>query len=396
MYKRPIFNTLIARLKEPRKFLQVLAGPRQTGKTTLIRQAMEALRISHHYASADEPTLQGHVWLEQQFEVGRLLARENRKTGALLVLDEIQKLPGWAEVVKRQWDSDTAKKVPLRVVLLGSAPLLLQQGLTESLAGRFETLPVVHWSYSEMKDAFDWTPEQFVYFGGYPGAAALIGDRQRWTRYIIDSLIETTISRDIMLMTRVDKPALLRRLFQLGCSYSGRILSYQKMLGQLQDAGNTTTLAHYLELLSGAGMLTGLQKLAGQRVRQRASSPKLQVLNMALLNSQSNLSFEAAQKDREHWGRLVETTAGAHLINSSAGTNIEIFYWRERGKEVDFILSINNSLVAIEVKSGYSKDSLPGMDEFVRVFKPKRKLLVGGEGLTLEKFLSVPASDWFA
>lgn len=387
---------LAARLREPRKFLQVLAGPRQTGKTTLIRQAMEELKIPHHYASADEPTLQGRVWLEQQFEVGRLLSRESGKTGALLVLDEIQKVAGWSEVLKRQWDSDTAKKTPLKVVLLGSASLLLQHGLTESLAGRFEIIPVVHWAYPEMKDAFGWTPEQFVYFGGYPGAAALIGDRQRWARYIIDSLIETTISRDILLMTRVDKPALLRRLFYLGCSYSGQILSYQKMTGQLQDAGNTTTLAHYLELLSGAGMLTGLQKLTGQRVRQRASSPKLQVLNMALLSSQSNLSFEAAQKDREHWGRLVESTAGAHLINSSTGTNIEVFYWRERGKEVDFILSLNNSFVAIEVKSGYSKGSLPGMDEFARIFKPKKKLLIGGEGLSLEKFLSVPAANWFA
>lgn len=395
LYKRPIYFTLLARLREPRKFLQVLTGPRQTGKTTLIRQAMEALKIPHHYASADEPTLQGRVWIEQQFEVGRLLARESRQAGALLVLDEIQKVAGWSEVVKRQWDSDTAKKTPLKVVLLGSAPLLLQQGLTESLAGRFEIIPVVHWSYPEMKDAFGWRPEQFVYFGGYPGAADLIRDRLLWSRYIIDSLIETTISRDILLMTRVDKPALLRRLFQLGCSYSGQILSYQKMIGQLQDVGNTTTLAHYLELLSGAGMLTGLQKLAGQHVRQRASSPKLQVLNMALLTSQANLAFEAAQKDREYWGRLVEATTGAHLINSSAGTNIEVFYWRERGKEVDFILSLNKTLVAVEVKSGYSKGSLPGMDEFARIFKPKRQLLVGGEGIPLEKFLSVPAVNWF-
>lgn len=395
IYKRPIYSTLLSRLREPRKFLQVLTGPRQTGKTTLIRQAMEALKTPHHYASADEPTLQGRVWIEQQFEIGRLLVRENRQAGALLVLDEIQKLAGWSEVVKRQWDSDTAKKTPLKVVLLGSAPLLLQQGLTESLAGRFEIIPVVHWSYHEMKNAFGWNPEQFVYFGGYPGAAGLIQDRQRWSRYIIDSLIETTISRDILLMTRVDKPVLLRRLFQLGCSYSGQILSYQKMIGQLQDVGNTTTLAHYLELLSGAGMLTGLQKFAGQHVRQRASSPKLQVLNMALLTSQSSHSFESAQKDREYWGRLVEATIGAHLINSSAGTNIEIFYWREHGKEVDFILSLNKTLVAVEVKSGYNKISLPGMAEFSRIFKPKRQLLVGGEGIPLEKFISVPATNWF-
>jgi hypothetical protein len=396
MYHRPVYQILFARLKEPRKFLQVLSGPRQTGKTTLIRQAMESLTLANHYASADEPTLQSRTWIEQQWEVGRLLTREAKhKTGALLVLDEIQKVVGWSETVKRQWDADTAKKVPLRVVLLGSAPLLIQRGLTESLAGRFEIIPVVHWSYSEMKDAFGWGLDHYVYFGGYPGAADLINDRQRWARYIIDSLIETTISRDILLMTRIDKPALLRRLFQLGCNYSGQILSYQKMIGQLQDAGNTTTLAHYLELMSGAGMLTGLHKLTDQRVRQRASSPKLQVLNTALLSAQSNLSFDAARKDREFWGRLVESAAGAHLINSATGTGIEVYYWRERGKEVDFILRLNKVIVAIEVKSGYSKGSLPGMEEFGRIFKPKRKLLVGGEGIPFEKFLSVPVENWF-
>ena len=395
MYNRPIYQIILARLKEPRRFLQVLTGPRQAGKTTLIRQAMESLNIPGHYASADEPTLQNRAWIEQQWETGRLLTREaGNKIGALLVLDEIQKVAGWSETVKRLWDSDTVGKVPLKVALLGSAPLLIQRGLTESLAGRFEVIPVVHWSYPEMKDAFGFGPDQYVYFGGYPGAAELIDDRQRWSRYIIDSLIETTISRDILLMTRVDKPALLRKLFHLGCIYSGQILSYQKMIGQLQDAGNTTTLAHYLELLSGAGMLTGLQKLAVQRVQQRASSPKLQVLNTALLSAQSNLSFDAARKDREFWGRLVESSVGAHLINSATGKGLEVFYWRERNKEVDFVLSRNNVLVAIEVKSGVSKGNLPGMEEFGRIFKPKRKLLVGGDGILLERFLSHPVEEW--
>lgn len=327
--------------------------------------------------------------------MGRLLEREAGNTaGALLVLDEIQKVAGWSETVKRLWDADTVKKVPLKVVLLGSAPLLIQRGLTESLAGRFEIIPVVHWSYAGMREAFGWDIDRYIYFGGYPGAVDLISDRQRWSRYIIDSLIETTISRDIMLMTRVDKPALLRRLFHLGCNYSGQILSYQKMIGQLQDAGNTTTLAHYLELLSGAGMLTGLQKLSVQRIKQRASSPKLQVLNTALLSAQSNLSFEDARRDREFWGRLVESAVGAYLINSTTGINLEVFYWRERGREVDFILKSNKTIVAIEVKSGNSKASLQGMEEFGKIFKPKRKLLIGGDGISLEKFLSQPVEIW--
>lgn len=395
MYQRPIYQIVFKRLQEPRRFLQVLSGPRQTGKTTIIRQAMESLDIPCHYASADEPTLQNRIWIEQQWEIGRLLTRDGgNRIGALLVLDEIQKVVGWSEAVKRLWDSDTMSGVPLKVVLLGSSPLLIQRGLTESLAGRFEVIPVVHWSYPEMRDAFGCGLDHYVYFGGYPGAAELIHDWQRWSRYIIDSLIETTISRDIFLMARVDKPSLLRRLFYLGCNYSGQILSYQKMTGQLQDAGNTTTLAHYLELLSGAGMLTGLQKLAIQPVQQRASSPKLQVLNTALFSAQSSLSFDAARKDREFWGRLVESAVGAHMINSATGKGLEVFYWRERNKEVDFILRSNNALLAVEVKSGASKGSLSGMEAFDKIFKPKRNLLVGGDGMSLEKFLSHPVEEW--
>jgi uncharacterized protein len=397
MYRRSMFRTLVKRLEEPRRFIQVLAGPRQAGKTTIVRQVEEETSLPVHYASADEPTLQSRTWIEQQWETARFLVSERAdKAGALLVLDEIQKVTGWSEVIKRLWDGDTRNKLPLRVVLLGSAPFLIQRGLTESLAGRFEIIPATHWSYAEMREAFQWDLDRYIYFGGYPGAADLITDRQRWSRYIIDSLIETTLSRDILLLTRVDKPALLRRLFQLGCTFSGQILSYQKMIGQLQDAGNTTTLAHYLDLLTGAGMLTGLQKFAAHQVRERASSPKLQVLNTALVSAQSRLSFDEARKDREFWGRLVESAVGAHLINSTAGTDIELFFWRERGKEVDFILRSGKAVVAIEVKSGSRKEGLPGMDAFDKAFKPKRKLLVGGDGIPLEKFLLTPAADWIA
>lgn len=397
MYHRPMYHTLLKRLKEPRRFIQVLAGPRQTGKTTIVSQVVDNNIVPFHYASADEPTLQSRAWIEQQWETGRLLVAETKgRGGALLVLDEVQKVTGWSEVVKRLWDSDTRNRISLKVVLLGSAPLLIQRGLTESLAGRFEIIPVIHWSYAEMREAFAWELDRFIYFGGYPGAADLIDDRQRWSRYIIDALIETTLSRDILLLTRVDKPALLRRLFQLGCSFSGQILSYQKMIGQLQDAGNTTTLAHYLELLTGAGMLTGLQKFAAHQVRERASSPKLQVLNTALITAQSRMTFDEARKDREFWGRLTESAVGAHLINSATGTGVELFYWRERGREVDFILRDRKTVVAIEVKSGLRKVGLPGIDAFDKTFKPQRKLLAGGDGIPLEKFMLTPASDWVA
>jgi len=272
--------------------------------------------------------------------------------------------------------------------------LLLQSGLTESLAGRFETIAVPHWSLAEMREAFGWELEQFIYFGGYPGAAALIGEPERWRRYIVDSLIETTISRDILLLTRVDKPALLRRLFHLACGYSGQVLSYQKMLGQLQDAGNTVTLAHYLELLRGAGMIAGLPKYAYGQARQRGSSPKLQVLNTALMTALAGRSPAEARQDAEFWGRLVESCVGAHLLNTSMGSDLTVSYWRDRNLEVDFVLHRGKTVVAIEVKSGRRRESLSGMEAFAKRFKPKRVLLVGGQGIPLEEFLSRPAEYW--
>jgi predicted AAA+ superfamily ATPase len=395
MFKRPIHNILINRISEPRRFIQVLAGPRQTGKTTLARQTMEALDLPSHYASADEPALKDSIWIEQQWEAARVKVRSDGKTKkALFVLDEVQKITGWSETVKRLWDEDSAKALPLSVIVLGSSPLLVQRGLTESLAGRFELIPVTHWSFEEMQNAFDWDIDQYVFYGGYPGASDLIKDHERWSHYIIDSLIETTISRDIVLMTRVDKPLLLRRLFELGCIYSGQILSYQKMLGQLQDAGNTTTLAHYLNLLEGAGLLMGLPKYAGQQVRQRASSPKLQVLNTAVMTAPSHLTLAEARHDSEYWGRLVESAAGATLANGIKGKNIELFYWASRNREVDFLLRRTRDLVVIEVKSGRRKSSMPGIEAFSREFKVKRKLLVGTQGILLEEFLLIPAEQW--
>jgi hypothetical protein len=235
---------------------------------------------------------------------------------------------------------------------------------------------------------------QYIFYGGYPGAATLIEEPQRWRRYIRDSLIEPTISRDILLMQRVDKPALLRQLFELSCLYSGQVLSYQKMLGQLQDAGNTTTLAHYLELLKGAGLVIGVQKYARQYIRQRASSPKLLVLNTALMTGLSDLTFEEAMGEPEYWGRLVESAVGATLANGIVGTDIELFYWLSRNREVDFVLKRGRFLTAIEVKSGRKKGTLPGIETFSKEFKVSRKLLVGGGGIDIEEFFLTPVEYW--
>lgn len=395
--RKPVFRReqsalLAARLREPRRFLQIVTGPRQVGKTTLVEQVVADAGRASLFVSADEPTLRDVGWLAAQWDRARLLAHD-QADGAILVIDEVQKIAGWSEAVKWHWDEDTRRDLDLRVVLLGSAPVLIRRGLSESLAGRFETVPLPHWSWPEMRAAFGFTLDDYLFFGGYPGAAGLVADVSRWRRYVLDALVETTIGRDILLLTRVDKPALLRRLFELGCRSSGQILSYTKMLGQLQDAGNTVTLAHYLDLLAEAGMLTGLQKHAGHPARRRGSSPKLQVFNTALISAVCDALPADIRSDAEFRGRLVESAIGSHLVNAQAAGVCQVHYWRERGREVDFVVSDGRTLVAIEVKSGRRRDALPGLAAFGDAFRPRRRLLVGGDGMPIATFLETPVPD---
>jgi hypothetical protein len=395
MITRSLLDPIVTRLRDRRRFLQVLAGPRQVGKTTLVRQAMLAFGERSTYVTADNPAPGDNLWITQQWEMARLRCRQNGTW--LLVLDEIQKIPRWSEAVKQLWDEDSFEGLDLRVVLLGSSPLLVQSGLADSLAGRFELSRIGHWSFREMHEAFGWTIDQYIYFGGYPGAAELIGDESRWRHYLLDSLIETMLARDILLMARVDKPALLRSLFRLGCEYSGQILSYQKMTGQLQDAGNTTTLAGYLDLLAGAGMLRGISKYSGQVVRQRGSIPKLQVFNTGLTTAQAATTFGRVRFHPEYWGRLVESAVGAHLAGAAMTGEIDdLFYWRERNKEVDFVLRLGTRVVAIEVKSGRRKEALPGVAAFDKAFLPARTFLVGTGGIPVEEFLQIQPRELFA
>ena len=318
---------------------------------------------------------------------------ETSPRGAVLVLDEIQKISQWSETVKGLWDADRAVNRPLHVVVLGSAPLRVQSGLTESLAGRFEPMRVTHWSFPEMADAFRFDLPTCLYFGGFPGAASLVRNQQLWREYILQALVEPNIDRDLLAMTRVDKPALLKRLFELGAGCSGQILSYTKMVGQLQDAGNTTTLARYLDLLESAGLLAGLPKYAS-RPHRRGSSPKLTVLNTALMTAGSGYSFEEAQADRTFWGRVVESAVGAHLLNT-ATSDIRLHHWRDGPHEVDFVLQRGPRVVAIEVKSGPRRGALTGLQTFEERFRPRRLLLVGEGGVPLNEFLAAPAGQWF-
>ncbi|MCY4382628.1 MAG: ATP-binding protein [Nitrospinae bacterium] len=420
VYERAQKSTILQRLDEDPQRLIVVTGPRQTGKTTLVRQVLDQIDQQSRYLPVDEPdrvtlppvpgfendtaTLSDQAavsfsevrdtrWLVRQWEQARVDAGRSER-GFVLVIDEVQKIPNWSETVKGLWDADRRHAYPLHVVLLGSAPLLMQKGMSESLAGRYETIHLTHWSFAEMSAAFDFDFAHYIYFGGYPGAASLVRDYHRWREYIVGSLIEPNIERDILAMQRVDKPALLKRLFELGAEYSGQILSYNKMLGQLQDAGNTTTLARYLELLSDAGLLAGLSGYARGAHRRRASSPKLNVLNTALMSSQSGYTFEEARADRSFWGRLVESAVGAHLFNTKT-PEVRLHFWRDRNHEVDFVLERGRRLVAFEVKSGVRKSNVSGLRLFGERFDVMASIVVGEGGVALPEFLSVPAGEWF-
>ena len=364
------------------------------GKTTMVSQIVESSEIPCHFASAKAQTLQSAEWIEQQWETTRFLESNSGPLGALLVLDEVQTVPHWAETVKRLWDEDSQKCRKLKVLLVCSTLTPLGLNPTERLAGRVELSRLPHWSFSEMRAAFGWTLDQYIFYGAYPGAAPLIRRPKRWAQYICDSVIETTIFHEVLLLSRVDKPALLRRLLKLGCEYSGETLSYTKMLGRLQHKGNTVTPAHYLDLLSTAGMLTCLQKYSGEERRQRNSIPKLQVLNTALVTATSEMNLSKARADRQFWGKLVESAVGAHLANAADRGKCELFYWRDRNREVDFVARAGNMLTAIEVKSGRTKDSLPGTAAFAKAFPSARKLLVGGNGIPVEEFLTKPVERW--
>jgi predicted AAA+ superfamily ATPase len=388
MFERPHLQILIKRMHEPRRFLQVIMGPRQVGKTTLVSQLAAQVKIDYLFVSADSIASGNATWLEQQWEAARIKLAQHETKEFLLVIDEIQKISNWSETVKLLWDTDTRSNLNLKVILLGSSRLLLQQGLTESLAGRFESIYMGHWSFDEMQQAFGWDVNQYVWFGGYPGSATLVDEEDRWKTYVTDSLIETSISKDILMLTRVDKPALMKRLFELGCLYSGQILSYTKVLGQLQDTGNTTTLSHYLELLDTAGLLAGINKYAPDIIRQRSSSPKFQVHNTALISAQRNNLFKDMLAKPDEWGRMVESAIGAHLINHSLSEKFNLHYWRERNEEIDFVIERKGKVIGLEVKSG-AAGSTSGMTAFKNKFNPDKILLIGKAGLPWQDFLKL-------
>lgn len=392
MYERAYCKTIKERLEEPRKFIQIVTGPRQVGKTTMVKQVLKSCTSPWLMYSADDVPVTKREWISDCWESARTKLHTESLDSMILVIDEVQKIAGWSEVVKKKWDEDTFNDTPLKVLLLGSSRVLLERGLADSLAGRFETIKVPHWSYGEMHEAFGFSLEQYVYYGSYPAAASLIADEGRWSEYIRSSIVDATINKDVLVNAVVNKPALLRQTFELAAAYSGEILSLTKMIGQLQDAGNTTTLSSYLHLLDESGLVCGLQKYAVDNSRRRASAPKYQVYNNALKSIYCGASFKEAQNDRKLWGHLFESAIGCHIVNSAFTFHLQPYYWRDGDNEVDFVLRDGNKVAAIEVKSNHERYN-SGLALFRERFSPKTAFVVGYDGYPASDFLKARLSN---
>jgi hypothetical protein len=394
MYKRAEYQIIKNRLEEQRKFIQVVMGARQIGKSTVVKQVLKDISIPFQLFSADNVPATNSAWISNCWAAVRSLKENNGWNCVILVIDEIQKIANWSEVVKKEWDEDTFHDCNIKVLLLGSSRVLLEKGLSESLAGRFEEIRMSHWSYSEMRDCFGFSVDQYLYYGSYPGAATLVEEQDRFQQYIQSAIIEATINKDILMDTPISKPALLRQTFELGAAYSGNLLSLNKMLGSLQDAGNASTLAGYINLLEESGLLCGLQKYSIDTARRKASIPKLQVFNNALKMVYTPVTFEQALLDRKAWGHIFESGIGAYLVSQGFVHRFEVFYWRERNDEVDFVLRKKGSIIAIEVKSNAEKKT-GGLEKFRELFAPRAAFIVGDGGISVEDFLSMDIRKLF-
>ena len=394
MYIRPYYSIVRERLLEPKNKMQVIAGPRQVGKSTLVEQVCQSLELPSFIFNADAIPADDNDWIRRVWESVRIQVRNQSLSEAILVIDEIQKLKQWSEVVKREWDADIRNKVPIKVLLLGSSRLLLRKGLTESLAGRYELIRMGHWSYPEMRDAFGFTLEQWIYFGGYPGAADYIADMRRWKKYIKDSLVAPAIEKDVIMTSNIYKPTLMKQLFELGCSYSSEQISLTKLLGQLQDAGNVTTLSSYLEVLGQCNLLTGLHKYAFDEARKRQSIPKILTYNNALMTAYRGKGLERDMADPMVWGRWTESAVGAYLLDFAEEQDAHVYYWRDRNDEVDFIVECQGDVVAIEVKSG-RRGMNSGLPEFVRRYHPHRSFVAGTDGIPFATFFQMDLATLF-
>ena len=372
---RGLAEVIRARIDEKRPLIQVVLGPRQVGKTTALQTALNQRGF---YASADYPTPLPYTVLEEWWQ--KALTHPDK----ILAIDEIQKIPGWSEVLKKLWDrSDRI----LKVVVTGSSALLVEKGLKETLAGRFELIRAEHWNFAEARDIFGLSLESFIDFGCYPGSVSLMYNPERWSQYVRDSIVEPALGRDILQLHPVDRPALLRQIFGVAVSLPCQIVSLQKLQGQLQGKGALTTLQHYLRLLSDAYLVSSVEKYHTSPFRSKKSSPKLLIHDNGLIRA-----FRRPVSDTltpEERGRYFENAVGARFLE--AGWNI--FYWKERELEVDFVvLSPEGKKMAVEVKTSETTlKELAGLLKFCQVHPDFEPCLLSLQG---QHFQNITSLSW--
>lgn len=349
-------NTLESRLKEKAPLIQAILGPRQVGKTTGIKQLVERLKVKSIYISADDlAPLDGRKWLYEHWA----LAKGNGKQ-SLLIIDEIQKIDNWSESIKKLWDETSPEDRP-KLVILGSSSWSLQSGLRESLAGRYELIKAPHWNYPEAKDAFATSFADHLTFGGYPKVLEMRKDQDRAMSYLRDSIYTPVIGKDLLILKEIKKPALLRQIFELVTLYPAQELSYRKMLGQLQDSGNSETAKHYLEVLEAAFLIRCLKKFSGSQVVQKSSSPKMITLAPCF---HTLFAGRTNPENQNLYGRLFEQWVGQVLLQYFP----DVYYWRDGNVEIDFVVKQDGIIFGIEVKSGRLR-SHKSFDAFKNKFK---------------------------
>ena len=351
-FELPFVHQLAGRLCEKDPLIQVVLGPRQVGKTTGLLQCLKKIKSDYHYVSADDVLSAGSLWIVEQWQAAQLKSER-----CVLAIDEIQKIPQWSETIKKLWDEQKrTKKAQLKIVLLGSSSLSLQKGLTESLTGRFELTQVHHWNYHESCQIAEMSLSEYLQFGCYPGSYKYLHQSSRWKTYLRDSILETVIGKDILHFSRVRSPSLFRQAFEILCAYPAQEISYNKLLGQLQEKGNVDLVKHYMDLYSGAYLISSLEKYSNKTVLKKASSPKILPLCPALVQFSRSEAMPAE-------GRLFELAVGMELMRLPG----ELSYWREGNAEVDYVYQESGQLFAIEVKSGRKR--LSGLETFLKQFK---------------------------
>lgn len=396
MYQRRHLNILKSRMAEPRRRMQIVMGPRQVGKSTLVGQFTEGISVPFDFFAADGVNRFDSSWIPNKWQQVRMRMDIHSEQEHILIIDEVQKIRGWSEQVKKEWDEDSRSHRNLKVILLGSSRLLSQKGLEESLEGRFETIKMGYWDWQEMHEAFGFSMDEYVYFGGFPGLAPDIQDEDRWRNLMEDSIISPILTRDILEIEEIRNPALLRQVFELACIESAKELSLTKMQGTM-NSGTVPTIKNYLDILNKSMIVQPLQNYSPSRVKEKQSVPKMQVFNNAFRNRFGTFSFDEARVDPAEWGRLVESAVGAHLASRAMTDDYELFYWRnERRQECDYVLRKGQALVAIEVKSG-SVDKTVGFEKFKEQFADKvtAAFIVGPQALPLEDFFIMDLKSLF-